>query len=126
GVRGRRWFAFGGAPGGVPPTPPYSRGHVGTTKPDAANTGYHASYSARVRTSRTAAAPPRRPASIHGRGTFASTHSRTSSTFTWLPRCAIHGSAASARLRRSSPFEARRPLFAERGEPFAEVGRPRR
>ena len=48
--------------------------------PDAANTGYHASYSARVRTARTAAAPPARPASIHARGTLASTHARTAST----------------------------------------------
>ena len=87
--------------------PPYSTGHVGTTSPDAANTGYHASYSARVRTSRTAAAPPRRPASIHARGHVGLD-----------PRPDFVG--------RSSALEARLALLAERGHAFAEVVGARR
>ena len=80
-LNGRSSASIARASSGVASRPPYARGHVGTTKPDAANTGYHCSYSARVRTSRTAAAPPRRPASTHARGTFASTHVFTSSAF---------------------------------------------
>ena len=60
--------------------PAYSTGQVGATSPDAANTGYQVSYSSRVRTARTAAGPPARPASTQARGTLASTHSRTAAT----------------------------------------------
>ena len=58
---------------GVTPRPPYSGAQVGMTSPDAPNTGYHASYSARPRTSRMAALPPRAAASRHATGTCSST-----------------------------------------------------
>ena len=54
---------------GTQTAPPYSIGQVGATKPAWANTGYQASYSARVRTSRIAAAPPRSAAARHADGT---------------------------------------------------------
>ncbi len=98
-------------------SPPYSTGHVGTTRPDAANTGYQASYSARGRTSRTAAAPPRRPASIHAGGTFASTHARTSPTATSTGVLAIdvhRPSKRGARFSRNAAMPSRKSLGARR------------
>ena len=56
--------------------PPYSTGHVATARPDSAKVGYHASYSARLRTARIAARPPG-AASRQLRGTFSSTHAST-------------------------------------------------
>ena len=53
---------------------------MAATNPDLPKTGYHASYSARVRTSRTAAGPPRRPASTHAGGTADAIQARTSAT----------------------------------------------
>ena len=104
--------------------PPYATGQVGTTSPDAANTGYQASYSARVRTSRIAAAPPRAAGvdprarhvlvdpRAHGRD------DRVRRRVARRPRACVGG--------RSSTVELRRTLLAERGEPLAEVLAARR
>ena len=57
-------------------SPPYSRGHVGTTSPEAAKVGYQASYSAKVRTSRSGR--PAAAACRHTSGTCSSTQARAS------------------------------------------------
>ena len=60
---------------------------MAATSPDLPKTGYHASYSALVRTSRTAAGPPRRPASTHAGGTDDAIQARTeASTTSSAPR----------------------------------------
>src|SRR6187399_2318955 len=65
------------------PSPQYSRGQLGTTSPEAPYTGYHSRYSARLRTLRISAGPPRLAASRHAAGTCSLTHcctaARTSS-----------------------------------------------
>ena len=53
---------------------------MAATNPDLPKTGYHASYSALVRTSRTAAGPARRPASTHAWGMDAAIQVRTDAT----------------------------------------------
>src|SRR5437763_1723745 len=126
---------------GVRASPPYATGHGGTTSPDAAKVGYHSSYARRDRTSRIAAAPPRRAAAIQSAGTCSTTHASTASTSSASVAVSpistrVSGDEAEADRSGGEPgsrpvvtslsLETRFSAFLERSESFAEVVAPRR